>query len=428
MAERITDKLVRELELPAKGNRIVYDDRVSGFGIRITSGGSRSFVLNYRNSEGVERRLTIGPYGRNEWSVEAARKRAGDLKKNISNGGDPLAEKVEARGAASVAGLCDRYIDDHLPRKRPSSQRDDKAMITKIIRPKLGNQKVAGVTHLDIDKLHRAMKATPYRANRVLSLLSKMFALSIRYGWRPDNPCQGVERFHEEKRTRYLNTKEISRLVKVLADYPEIRAAKVEQKHKDPDAIRSRERVWGLKTANVVRLCLLTGCRVGEALNATWSQLDLEGDIWIKPGATTKQGTEHRAPLSGAAVLLVKDILAAAPKDEDDKPESPYVFPGRTPDQPLNNLKRDWGTIRKTAKIEDVRMHDLRHTYASILVSTGASLPLIGALLGHTQVATTARYAHLFDDPLRKAADEVGYIVTGKKSAEVVKLGKGGAA
>jgi integrase len=221
-----------------------------------------------------------------------------------------------------------------------------------------------------------------------------------------------------------LNTKEISRLVKVLADYPEIRAGKMDQIHKDLDALQSRERAWGLKVANVLRLCLLTGCRVGEALNATWSQLDLAGDIWIKPGATTKQGTEHRAPLSEAAVLLVKDILAAAPKDEDGKPESLYVFPGRSPDVPMGYIKKDWEVIRKVAKIEDVRMHDLRHTYASILVSTGASLPLIGALLGHTQVATTARYAHLFDDPLRKAADEVGYIVTGKKSAEVVKLRK----
>ncbi len=169
-----------------------------------------------------------------------------------------------------------------------------------------------------------------------------------------------------------------------------------------------------------MRLCLLTGCRRGEALAATWDQLDLDVGTWIKPGATTKQKTEHRVPLSDAAVTLLTSVLETAPKGEDGATVSRYVFPGKTPDIPLTNIRDAWQAIRVAAGITDVRLHDLRHTYASILASAGLSLPVIGALLGHTQPATTARYTHLFDDPLRKATDSVGAVVTGQTPAEVV--------
>lgn len=402
MVERITDKLVKELVPPETGNRIVYDEKVKGFGLRVTAGGAKSFVLNYRNAEGRERRLTIGTYGPDEWSVEGARRRAGEIKRQIIRGEDPLAERVAAREAPTVADLADRYIEDHLPRKRPLSQRDDKAMIAKIVRPKLGTRKVAAVFHADIDKLHRDMKVTPYRANRVLALLSKMFNLAIRWGLRTDNPATGVERFPEDKRTRYLSAEEIGRLTRALAEYQDERAA------------------------NVVRLCLLTGCRRGEALSATWGDLDLDAGVWTKPGATTKQKTVHRAPLGEAAVLLLNGMLAAAPRAEDGTPASRYVFPGKTGEAHLSEIKDEWEAIRKAAGITDVRLHDLRHTYASILASAGASLPMIGALLGHTQPSTTARYTHLFDDPLRKMADTAGHVINGIKPAEVVPIRKDG--
>ncbi len=403
MAEHITDKLVKNLDPPAKGNRIVYDDTVSGFGIRSTAAGAKSFILNYRNIEGRDRRITIGRYGPNEWSVEAARKHAGRLKKQITLGDDPLAERKKVRKAPTVTDLCDRYISDYLPRKRPSSQTNDQSMIATIIKPKLGTRKVASVAHADIDALHRAMKGTPYRANRVVALVSKMFSLAIRWGWRADNPCRGLERFPEEKRKRYLSVEEIARLTTALDEYPDQRPA------------------------DAVRLCLLTGCRIGEALGALWDQFDLETGHWVKAGAQTKQKTEHRAPLSEAAVVLLKGILEAAPKAEDGSPASRYVFPGKVPDAHLFDIKTPWNAIRKAAGIEGVRVHDLRHTYASILASAGASLPMIGALLGHTQPATTARYTHLFDDPLRKMTDQVGHVVTGTKPAEVVPLRKGDA-
>ncbi len=403
MAERITDKLVRGLVPPETGNRIVYDDKVSGFGVRSTAAGAKSFILNYRNSGGTERRITIGTY-QDPWSVEAARRRATTLKKKVSLGEDPLADRNKLRTAPTIADLCARYVEDHLPRKRASSQASDRRIIARIIKPKLGARKVAGIAYADVDSFHRALKATPYQANRALALLSKMFSLAIRWGWRTDNPCRGVERFPEDKRKRYLSTEEIGRLTKALDDHADQRPA------------------------DVVRLCLLTGCRVGEALGATWGQLDLDAGKWVKPGATTKQKTAHEAPLSAAAVVLLQRIRGAAPNNADGGPVSPWVFPGHVPSGHLVDIKRPWQAIRKAAGIADVRLHDLRHTYASILASAGASLPMIGALLGHTQPATTARYTHLFDDPLRKLTDQVGHVINGTKPAEVVPIRKDGVA
>lgn len=403
MASRITDKLVKELAAPDKGNRIVYDAKISGFGIRVTAAGAKSFVLNYR-IDGRERRYTIGSYGPGLWGVERARKRAGECRRLIDRGEDPLAERIGKRRAPTVADLCDRYEEDHLPRKRESSAKEDRAMIAKIIRPKIGSMKVESVRYTDVDRLHRSMKATPYRANRMLALLSKMFSLAVVWEMRAESPTKGVERFPEAKRHRYLSAEELGRLTETLAKHPDQQAA------------------------NVVRLLLLTGARKGEALSAEWSQIDLEAGTWTKPGATTKQNTEHRTPLSDAAVTLLKGIQASAARDDSGDLKSAHLFPGRNPGAPLEDVKHAWSDLRKAAKIKDVRIHDLRHSFASILASAGASLPLIGALLGHTQPATTARYAHLFDDPQRKAANTVGAIVTGKPSAEVVKLRKDGAA
>jgi len=231
-------------------------------------------------------------------------------------------------------------------------------------------------------------------ANRTLAVLSRMLSLSIRWGWRTDNPARGTERNQEQKRTRYLSQPEIKALTAALAILPDRQAA------------------------NVFRLMLLTGCRKGEALSARWSQFDLFGGRWIKPGSTTKQKTEHRVPTSAATVALLGGI---------DR-RSDYVFPGQIAGQYRQEVKAQWENICAAAGLVDeagektVRMHDLRHTYASVLVSAGLSLPIIGALLGHTQLGTTARYAHLMDDPLRQATDRAAAIVTGAAGADIIDL------
>lgn len=372
MAEKITDKLVRELTPPPSGNRIVYDTDIPGFGIRVTAKGAKAFVLNYR-IHGRERRLTIGGYP--AWSVLAARKEVGDLVRSVDRGVDPLEARQDERAAPTIIELFERYAAEHLPRKAPRSAADDRSMWEKIILPFFGHRKVSDITAADCDAIHREVgKDRPVRANRVIEVLRKAMNLAIRWGWRTDNPASGVHRNNEDKRERYLNGEELARLSQALAQH--------------------RERV----SVDAIRLMLLTGCRRGEALLATWDQFDLAAGVWIKPSAHTKQRKTHRVPLSASSVELLRAIRETTP--------GPYVFPGKN-GRPLTDVKRTWETVRQAAGVDGVRLHDLRHTYASILASEGLSLPVIGALLGHTQTQTTARYSHLFDDPLRAATERV---------------------
>jgi len=388
---KLTDNLLRQLPKPERGNKITYDDAVKGFGARITAADGRAFVLNYyRKLDGRERRYTIGSFP--DWSTTAAREEAKRLKRAIDGGSDPVGEQEEDRAAATVADLCGRFERDYLPRNRPSTQRVYRQQIHTDILPALGRMKNAAVSHADVDGFHHRLSVrAPTHANRTLAVLSRMFSLAVRWGWRADNPCRGVERNQENKRHRYLSGAELTRLSEALAVLSDVAAA------------------------NAIRLLLLTGARRGELLAAQWSDVDLEAGIWTKPGATTKQRTEHRVPLSAAA----RTLLAKMRSQADDGAE--YVFPARGGGH-RPHVNAVWIAARKAAKLNGVRLHDLRHTYASVLASAGLSLPVIGALLGHATPITTHRYSHLFDDPLRAATERASAILTGKAPADIVPL------
>jgi integrase len=364
----------------------------------VTKGGAKSFVLNYR-SNGIERRITIGSFP--DWKVPAARKEATRLKRLVDVGFDPMAERHEERAAPTMNDLCDRYLTDHAPRKREKSRIEDAALISRWIKPELGNRKVADIRHADVDALHRKITShgTPIRANRVMSLISKMFSLAMLWEWRDDNPARGIERNNEARRNRHLVGDELRRLIDALAAYP------------------------FQASANAIRLLLLTGARRGEALAARWDQFDLEEGVWTKPSSHTKQRKEHRIPLSAGTRLLLVEIKASAGSSE-------FLFPAsRGTVGHLTDIKHPWATICKLAGLTGLRTHDLRHSYASILASAGLSLPIIGQLLGHSQSSTTQRYSHLLDDPLRAATDRVGAIVAAagedKPAATVVRLKNG---
>ena len=267
LPRKLDDATARKLVAPAKGNRITYDSSVKGFGIRITAAGARAFVLNYRRrSDALERRFTIGAFP--DWSVSAAREEAKRLKRLIDGGADPVGEHREQVHAPTVNDLCDRFEEEHLPRKRATTQADYTSMLRVHVRPTLGKRKVASVEFSDIDALHRAItkRSGPYRANRVVALLSKMFSLAVRWKLRADNPCRGIERNDEAKRKRYLTDPELERLKAALA------------KHDDRDA------------ADAFLFLLLTGARRGEVLAARWDDFDLGKGTWSKPGSTTKRG------------------------------------------------------------------------------------------------------------------------------------------
>jgi integrase len=209
------------------------------------------------------------------------------------------------------------------------------------------------------------------------------------------NPCKGVERNQEIAKERFLSSAEIAAVAEGLDAYGRTSAA------------------------DCLRLIMLTGCRPGEAMLATWAQFDAQPGLWIKPAATTKQRKEHRLPLNAGALQLIADIR----KLRGEVQSTDYVFPGQKPGQPLQQLRTAWDAVCRHAGLKGVRIYDLRHTFASVGAGGGLSLPLIGRLLGHTTPRTTARYAHLADDPLREATDKIGKVITGAgQGGQVVRL------
>jgi integrase len=404
LSEKLSDATTRKALPPTRGQTFIWDSEVKGFALRITAGGAKSFVLDYR-VEGRQRRITLGNYP--DWTVQAARASAKSMKRDVDLGQDPMADRHALREAPIVEDLWERYQSEKLPTKAPRTQADERSMWQKIILPRLAKHRVADVTYNDIDELHRditRIRRTPIRANRVVEALRGAFNLAIRWHWRQDNPARGVNRNPEEKRNRYLRKTELTALAHALNDHPEV------------------------VSANAIRLLMLTGARRGEVLNATWDMFDLEEGIWVKPSSHTKQRRLHRVPLSRPAIELLNAMRPSA--------KSQFVFCGPE-GKPLTDIKRSWISVCKKAgliervpmrsrsgkpMIDDagnvvlgeqpnVRIHDLRHSFASILVSSGASLPLIGQMLGHTQVQTTQRYAHLFDQPMRDAAEAVAVLV-----------------
>jgi integrase len=242
--------------------------------------------------------------------------------------------------------------------------------------------KVAEVAWADVDALHRKITKAGRKtqANRVVAVASKMFSLAIRWKMRPDNPARGVERNAEQKRKRYPSATELRRLTTALDELDDQQAA------------------------DIFRLCLLTGCRSGEAMAARWDHVDLPAGKWTKPGSTTKQKTDHVVPLSAPAKQLLATLRI--------RTNSEWVFPADSAPGHRVTVQKAWLALCKAARISGLRIHDLRHGFASQLVSQGASLPLIGSLLGHSNPVTTHRYAHLFDDPQRAAVERVGAVIS----------------
>jgi integrase len=394
---RLTDAIVRRLPAPKQGKTITVDADVPGFGARVTANSARSYVLRYTTRAGRERTYTIGDA--TVWRTTQARDKARELRREIEDGGDPLGEIEAEREAPTVTDLIERFRAEHLPKKRASTRGDYERMLKNHIGPHFGQHtKVADIRFEDVDALHRKITKTgsTYAANRCVAVLSKMFSLAVRWRMRPDNPAKGIERNTEYHRRRYLSGDELIQLTKALAKHPDKGAA------------------------DAIRLLLLTGARRGEVLGMRWA--DIEDGVWSKPASSTKQREHHQLPLSAPALQLLADIR------KRQRPRAPFVFPGIGGSGHRVELKRDWLQLTKAAGIEGLRLHDLRHSYASQLVSGGASLPLIGALLGHSNPNTTARYAHLFHDPLRAATEKVGAVIAaaGKPVKPVLKLKRGG--
>ncbi len=374
---KITKRVIDSIECDGT-DRFYWDRELPGFGMRVRASGRKYFVTQFRAS-GRLRRMTLGPV--TAMTPEIARKRAMALLSEAKAGGDPAMQRDADRKAATVKLLGQRFLDEYVPDHcKESTAYEYRRSVELFVEPRIGSRKVTEVQRKDIAELHHAMRKTPYQANRTLGVLSKMFNMAEVWGLRPDgsNPCLHVKRFKEEKRERFLSAEEFQRLGAVLDEIL-----------KDGSETRS--------AVVAIRLLMLTGCRLSEIQKLRWEHVDLDAGELNLPD--TKTGG-RAVPLAPSAVRLLESL----PRDDD----SPWVIVGRKAGSHLTDLQHPWRRIRDRADLPNVRIHDLRHSFASRALALGEGLPMIGKLLGHTQVQTTARYAHLARDTVKASAARIG--------------------
>jgi len=384
MHAKLTRRLIESNEVLAtaktkNGAVIIHDSELRGFQCKVSPNGKRTYLLYYRTAYGRERRPAIGTHGR--ITCEQARDIATIWLAEVTRGGDPSRDRQLARAAPTIADLAQRYMRDHaIPNKKPSSVESDKALLRLYILPRFAKIKVGDLTRADVYRLRTGLAHRPGAANRALALLSKMMNLAEKWELRIDgsNPVRHVERFKERKIERFLSIEEFTRLGQALAETEQLS-------------------LEFLTVAPAIRLLLLTGCRLGEILTLRWESVDFDEGCLRLAESKTGPKVVH-LPVTALAIL----------RDLKQRSSQPFVIFGRQAGTHLIGIQRPWQRIRARAKLEDVRLHDLRHTFASVAVSSGLSLPIIGRMLGHTQPQTTARYAHLYTAPLKHAVESVG--------------------
>lgn len=374
---KITKRLV-DTTHPGAKEILIWDDEMPRFALRMRTSGVKTYIIQYRNEHGGTRKMTVGTHG--VLTPDEARSQARLLLARVERGEDPAEDKQTGRQAPTISKVAERYMEEHANvKKKPRSIKEDRRLLDKVILPVLGPRKLGDITRADIAKFHHQLRATPYQANRAFSLLSKFFNLCEKWGLRKDgtNPCRHVEKYKEHKKDRYLTPDELSRLGVTLSD---AEASKEEL----PQAIAA------------IRLLIFTGCRLSEILTLKWDYVSLDRREMALPDSKTGKKIVQ---LAGPAIEVLENISR--------HDGNPYVIPGEKAGQHLIGLPHIWMRIREKAGLQGVRIHDLRHSFASSAAQAGMSLPFIGALLGHREVATTSRYVHLMNDPLKQAAEKV---------------------
>jgi integrase len=389
---KLTKRVCDEAK-PRERQYIVWCSELPRFGLRVRESGGRTFICQYR-AGGRTRVMTLGAFG--PLTPDAARREALRVLGEVERGFDPAAKRDKQREALSVRELAARYSEQHGPKLKARTLAEARRLHERIILPALGRRRVGDVTRQDVSRLHASLSKTPVTGNRVLANVHALFAFAERIGALPEgvNPARAIKRYREESRRRYLSPDELRRLGRVLEESEETGT-------ETPEAVAC------------VRLLLLTGCRKSEVLGARWQDVDVERGILRLHDA--KAGP--RDVMLNPAALAVLDALPHS---------SEWILPGRDGRAALVNIGKSWRRIRTRAELADVRLHDLRHTHASVGVSAGATLHVLGGLLGHRQPRTTALYAHISDDPLRQASDAIGARLSaaleGRPDAEVVRL------
>jgi len=373
---KITKRSV-DAATPADKEFFLWDDVLKGFGLRVYPSGRKMYLAQFRVG-GRLRRVNIGLHG--PLTPDMARTAAMKHLSEVRLGGDPANERDRRKASPTMKDFGTRFLSDHVALHcKASTYREYERSIQLFINPKIGSHRIIDITRADVVGLHQSMKHVPYQANRTLGVLSVMFTVAHTWDVRTDgvNPCWKVKRYKEEKRERYLTRDELARLGKVLSEARD-----------EPEAV------------NCIRLLLLTGCRLSEIQTLKWDYIDDMAGVLRLPDS--KSGAKL-VPIGKAAI----DVLEAIPKLAGN----PYVITGRIEGQHLTDMQKPWRRLRKRAGLDGLRIHDLRHSFASDALELGQDLTMIGRLLGHSQVQTTARYAHLKTDPIRSAADAVSEAV-----------------
>jgi integrase len=381
--------------------------------------GAMSYVVVYRAGSGRRapvRRYTIAAVGK--IASEQARTRAKVILGSVAHGHDPAGQKAAERAMPTVAELANQFMAEHVvPKRKARTAEFYRDILDRIVKPAVGTTKADKLTRRQVGKLHSSLSHTPFQANRVLAVIGSMYAFAGRAGVVVEgaNPARGIDKFNESRRERFLTDEELGRLGQAIRDAETTGIPwgvnKPTAKHLPKYAKRFTQ--IDRFAAAALRLLLFTGCRLREILNLRWEHVDLERGLLFLPDS--KSG--RKTVILNAPALTVLNGLQQV---------GPYVVPGDNPESPRVDLKRPWDGVTKRAGLTGVRLHDLRHTYASFGAGGGLGLPVIGRLLGHTQASTTARYAHLDNDPLRRASEaiagRIAAALEGNRKAPVLSL------
>lgn len=366
----------------------LWDSSLPGFGVKCSPRGAKRYVVKYRTDGGGrsarQRWLTLGGHG--HLTPDQARKMAQQALAAVARGEDPQGSKASRRSAVTLGDVWERYEREHLPSCKAQTRCGYEAQWKNQLMPKFGKFAVNEISRSDVDKLHKGLRATPYLANRIIALLSRLMTLAEVWEFRPagSNPCRNIERFKENSRSRYLSIEELKTLGSSLEEM-------------------IVENTIAPSAANAIRLLLLTGARLTEILAAEWSWVDYKLKLIALP--ESKTGAKPLFLSEAAIALLERQRVISG--------SGTFIFPGTGKEGRMINLRKPWLKVCERAGLNGVRLHDLRHTAASVAVSQGASLPIIGRLLGHSQAQTTQRYAHVSSDPALLAANAIGEVMQG---------------
>lgn len=421
---KISKRSVDALEWGPQGppQQFLWDTALSGFGVYVLASGQKTYVCQFRQ-DGRSQRVKIGAHG--HITPEQARAEAKRILGRVAHGEDPTAEKRERRAARTVNALADEFLADHIePLRKRNTATEYRRIVDLHIRPRLGRAIMRDLKRADLAALRADLRDAPAMANKALAVFGSLWAHAAKTGHvdADANPVRGIERYREQARERFLTVDELSRVGEALRlaeteGLPwAVDETKATSKHAPKES--NRRRILDPFAVAALRLLLLTGARLREILDAQWPQVDFERGILFLPDSKTGKKPVY---LSAAA----QSVLASLPRIEGN----PHIIAGAKGGAPRSDLKKPWAAVCAAADLEGVRLHDLRHSFASFGAGASLGLPIIGKLLGHSQASTTARYAHLDQEPLRRAVDTIGATIAaaleGKQGADVTPMRKG---